>query len=95
MSETFRVNLKQGQTGKYERNGQTCDAEVVYVSPKADGTNTFALIKKDNCKWDTDSNGNPVKESGSICRAVTSGDKYLLGLPVDSKVIKLLKANYK
>ena len=39
MSETFRVNLKQGQTGKYERNGQTCDAEVVYVSPKADGTN--------------------------------------------------------
>ena len=95
MSETFRVNLKQGQTRKYERNGQTCDAEVVYVSPKADGTNNFALIKKDNCKWDTDSNGNPVKESYSICWEMPSGEKYLLGLPVDPNEIKLLKANYK
>ena len=88
MSETFRVNLKQGQTGKYERNGQTCDAEVVYVRETADGIK-FALIKKDNSPWDK------VKESYSICWEMPSGEKYLLGLPVDPNEIKLLKANYK
>lgn len=83
MSETFRVNLKQGQTGKYERNGQTCDAEVVYVREKADGTNTFAVIRKENCPWDTDSKGESVKESYSICWEMQSGQRYLLGLPVN------------
>lgn len=91
MSETFSGNLVQGQTGEYKRNKQRCDAKVVYVREKADGENTFALIKKDNCKWDKDSNGIIAKESYSICWEI-SGKRYLLGLPVDPQAIDNLKA---
>lgn len=95
MSETFSGILKQWETGEYERNGETCNAKVVYVREKADGKNTFAVIRKEKCPWDKDSKRKRVKESYSICWEFPSGEKYLLGLPVDPKEIDLLKANYK
>lgn len=93
MSETFSGKLEQGPNGKgtYKRNGQTCDAEVVYVRETADGVK-FALIKKDNSPWDK------VEESYSICWEMPSGKRYkrykryLLGLPVDPQDIDKLKA---
>lgn len=93
MSETFSGSLKQDQTGKgtYKRNRQTCPAEVVYVREKADGENTFAVIRKEKCPWDKASNGKIVEESYSICWEI-SGKRYLLGLPVDPQDIDKLKA---
>ena len=90
MSETFSGILKQWQTGKYERNGITCDAKVVYVREKADGENTFAVIRKEKCPWDKKSDGKSVGESYSICWEI-SGEKYLLGLPVDPQIIDKLE----
>lgn len=84
MSETFSGNLVQNQKGVYKRNDQTCPAEVVYVRETANGIK-FALIKKENSLWDK------VKESYSICWEI-SGEKYLLGLPVDPQDINKLKA---
>ena len=92
--ETFgkkNEKLVKGQTGEYERNGETCPAKVVYVKEKADGTHTFAVIKKYNCPWDKNSNGKSVEESYSICWEI-SGERYLLGLPVDPQVIDKLEA---
>ena len=93
MSETFSGILKQWETGEYERNGETCNAKVVYVREKADGKNTFAVIRKEKCPWDKKSNGQSVGESYSICWELSSnGERHLLGLPVDPQVINSLEA---
>ena len=94
MRETFIGDLKKNQKGVYTRNRQICPAKVIYVRPKADGKNTFAVIRKEKCPWDKDSNGkNSVEESYSICWEMSSnGERYLLGLPVDPQVIDKLEA---
>lgn len=72
-------------TGKYSRNGDSCDAKVIYQNNKSGNEPRFCLIEKKDASWDKE-----MKPSYSIGWKCTD-DYYVLGLPIEADDIRELK----
>ncbi len=81
LNESFVPNNKLWQLnsqGKYYRNKEKCDAEIVHIGKNFDST--FYVIKKSNAPWDKDSTGKVFPVSYSVGWEIDN-EKFFLGLP--------------